>query len=1034
MNFSLLTDHKAVENAQQELVSRIRRYAVGPIAVTIGSRSGTKEKQLWYVELVDLWFSTGKASTRWANQFGAGRPAPGESISATAGFSTGFDGSRTCAGAFLSDEAGATWLAHSGKVGGGKKGVGRTAFLRSLTGSVQRVDGHDYVVIGRIEADDFLEKLAAFVGAVKAFKVKVASADVEDDSDEGDDDDDEPGGSPWGLIEILEGVEPVERRILLEWFAEALRIAHAKSKSGWSVTRRSDPRRIRALVGNVVAFEIGRGAVGIGLQTKVLHGTNFDSDLGKTGGPFASVDGGVWRHFSIDRFMELHEDLREGARQFIEEAIANYPNNPYARYHAPDLLPQIEEALGQSLPRPIHRGSRLESYWKVAPGEKGRLWERCRDGGYIAVGWDELGDLTGLDRDGFDTRVDETMKKNPPWTRGGVDQAWRFINIPVGAKIVANDGTKRVLGVGTVTGAYQFVQDGKEFAHRLAVDWGDQRERVVEQRGWIRTVIRLSPATFAAVNNAPSPGDPPKAEVEPVADPLEQLDFGSITDRLGAAGLQFPEELIAAYLLALQAKRFVLLSGISGTGKTQLALEVARAFQPTDAGESEPAADLMDVDIQRIRVMPYMLKYRRLVVPTGLAESVQGHETSQHVTVRFGDGQSEQLRWSIGATATQLLFKGAFRKWFEETFTLGKTLELQLESEDPPALRIAPLDASTPDRLPATYAVVAVRPDWTDNRGLLGYYNPITRDYQTTPFLRLLLAAAEEQAQAAAEERPPIPFFVILDEMNLARVEHYFSDFLSCLESGEPLHLHDDPLVASGASEAGEVIPMQCVIPRNLFFTGTLNVDESTYMFSPKVLDRAFVLEFNSVDLESLGAETDTDTEGSALALKHFDGALEIRDKPGPEDYGRFRELLDGALHRALRSLHQRLEAEHRHFGYRVATEIGRFVGLARTQAGKDPGMLWEALDVAIVAKVLPKLHGTQQELEDVLQRLLAFALDVGSATDAREQGSQWDYTGGRLVARADAPTNVPKLPRSAAKLWRMLRRVRQQGYVSFIE
>ena len=85
--------------------------------------------------------------------------------------------------------------------------------------------------------------------------------------------------------------------------------------------------------------------------------------------------------------------------------------------------------------------------------------------------------------------------------------------------------------------------------------------------------------------------------------------------------------------------------------------------------------------------------------------------------------------------------------------------------------------------------------------------------------------------------------------MNLARVEHYFSDFLSALESGEPIPLHEDEAVEDGESESGPQVPRELRVPGNVLFTGTVNVDETTYMFSPKVLDRAFTIEFDQVDL-----------------------------------------------------------------------------------------------------------------------------------------------------------------------------------------
>src|SRR6202000_1574007 len=97
------------------------------------------------------------------------------------------------------------------------------------------------------------------------------------------------------------------------------------------------------------------------------------------------------------------------------------------------------------------------------------------------------------------------------------------------------------------------------------------------------------------------------------------------------------------------------------------------------------------------------------------------------------------------------------------------------------------------------------------------------------------------------------PYLVILDEMNLARVEYYFSDFLSVLESGETLRLMEEKEAEESAAAdkdgeegAGE-LPDTLEIPPNVSFIGTVNVDETTHPLSPKVLDRANVIEFNTV-------------------------------------------------------------------------------------------------------------------------------------------------------------------------------------------
>lgn len=105
-----------------------------------------------------------------------------------------------------------------------------------------------------------------------------------------------------------------------------------------------------------------------------------------------------------------------------------------------------------------------------------------------------------------------------------------------------------------------------------------------------------------------------------------------------------------------------------------------------------------------------------------------------------------------------------------------------------------------------------------------------------------------------ALDNPKEPYFVILDEMNLSKVEMYFSDLLSIMETrtqdneeGETIDLHSQSPVYS---VEGNEISSKIHIPRNVFIAGTVNVDETTYMFSPKVLDRANVIEFNEVDLE----------------------------------------------------------------------------------------------------------------------------------------------------------------------------------------
>ena len=148
----------------------------------------------------------------------------------------------------------------------------------------------------------------------------------------------------------------------------------------------------------------------------------------------------------------------------------------------------------------------------------------------------------------------------------------------------------------------------------------------------------------------------------------------------------------------------------------------------------------------------------------------------------------------------------------------------------------------------ANHLFVTVRPDWRDSKSLLGYYNPLTGAYEWTPFLRFLLRAVQSY-----EARDGLAWFVILDEMNLAHVEYYFADLLSVLESGRDEDgWTREPLRLGYPDEAeGNLPPPELKLPPNLYIVGTVNVDETTHAFSPKVLDRAFTLELTDVDFSA---------------------------------------------------------------------------------------------------------------------------------------------------------------------------------------
>ncbi|HEY1015666.1 MAG TPA: AAA family ATPase [Herpetosiphonaceae bacterium] len=209
------------------------------------------------------------------------------------------------------------------------------------------------------------------------------------------------------------------------------------------------------------------------------------------------------------------------------------------------------------------------------------------------------------------------------------------------------------------------------------------------------------------------------------------------------------------------------------------------------------------------------------------------------------------------------------------------------------------------------YLAVAVQPDWHNARDLLGYYNALTGRFQPTPFLRFMLRAAADPAQ---------PYYVCLDELNLARPEYYLAPILSALETAE--HSIDLGIPAETAETAtGEMLRNPLRLPLNLHLTGTVNVDESTFALSDKLLDRANVIELTEVDL--------------AAFRQRYAGPVNERAW----------ELLTRAA--------PILAAAGHPFGYRVAAELLRYLETAS-------GVLDEttAIDLQLKQKLLPKLRG----------------------------------------------------------------------------
>ena len=268
------------------------------------------------------------------------------------------------------------------------------------------------------------------------------------------------------------------------------------------------------------------------------------------------------------------------------------------------------------------------------------------------------------------------------------------------------------------------------------------------------------------------------------------------------------------------------------------------------------------------------------------------------------------------------------------------------------------------------WLIVPVGADWTDNVKVLGFYNPLAENgtgrYEKTGILKLI---------ERANNNPEIPYFLILDEMNLSHVERYFSDFLSHMETPDnPFEL--DGYRSGDDEEAIGRLPY----PENLFVIGTVNIDETTYMFSPKVLDRANVIEFKPDKDDVLnmfnisGQQVKIAPAKSGVAEAFLRLAKELRNGESCIGKDQMVEIRD-----IFTSIYEIADKNGYEFAYRTVREIRQYLIAAyKLSVGWSDFEMYRAIDEQLLQKVLPKIHGNRKEIGNMLEELEAVCNQAG--------------------------------------------------------
>ena len=272
--------------------------------------------------------------------------------------------------------------------------------------------------------------------------------------------------------------------------------------------------------------------------------------------------------------------------------------------------------------------------------------------------------------------------------------------------------------------------------------------------------------------------------------------------------------------------------------------------------------------------------------------------------------------------------------------------------------------------------MVQVKPNWHDSSELIGYVSRVSDEpvYVAGDFLKFVARAWEES---------DVPYFLCLDEMNLAPVEQYFAEYLSVVESRKSKDgkVVTDPILEKSGEKWYYPLIVQLTqnddiktqfltegisIPQNLIVVGTVNMDETTFSFSRKVLDRAMTIEMNEVDLKG-GLNTRYEKIGKLGEAELIGTAVE-----GVDVYNAYQTVCDKVIG-YLEAVNKELEGTPFKIAYRTRNEALLYVvnNLPYKKEGEsEDDVVNRALDEITNMKILSRIEGDADKIGNLLERL----------------------------------------------------------------
>lgn len=866
----VLTDKKEIAEAQTKLVERIKKAATKSGTAQLGHQGGGAATETFYLADVDLWFGGRIVENRYWNAFGRGDPFGARSTNIIVEINPPLSGTDArIAGLFLEDDDGNLYLAHRGQIGGGRAGISKNAFLEFYEGRRETVLSNggstEVLLVGAIDSPTFLNDIRAFVEAVDQFKRQAVDEDERSAGSKAPASDDDRTRAWDEFVHWAKTVkgwfdfDAQERDYKLK-IADNLmnaKDALANGNAEWPTLLKKafgPPNNLTHYIWTarflewvkqhtaeaakaLQTFWLGRGSPADRLEAFVQA---VPDEILKTPGNRVNLGSfllgavdvreyPVYRPTPFTKGRELtgHAPPRAGAspREVYENALAFLDEiraqcakrglELRDRLDAQSVLWVITTALGRDGFSADEKGA-LSRYLggekaPPAPHQQAWLFQANPKVWNLAEHLEEM--KPGALGEWSVSRFGDQMKDGDPvllW-HGGPDAGIRALGTLVGSvheRAMPEWQTER----GKEGKAEQCISYRLD---RILEDPLDKEELVADPVLSSLSVIRAPQGTNFRVTTEQWAR---LQQLLDVAAPQKRATtFEEIRAAIDQCGLKISERMLRRFHLAVQTRGFVVLCGVSGTGKT----------------------------------------------------------------------------------------------WLAEAYA---------------------------DAIGAASCLVPVAPNWTANEDLLGYFNPLDGTYHDTQFSRFLRESSTEYATATAARRDPQTYVLILDEMNLARVEYYFAKFLSAMERR-----------ARGVAEI-ELGPDDTVkLTPNLLFVGTVNVDETTHLLSDKVFDRAQVLEL----------------EIDRADLERFMGEVPYRDA--------LLEIWDAV-------------AAVAPFAFRVVEDIRNYIDDAEGLKISWP----EALDEQIVQKVLPKLSGA--EVGPAIEKIVSLSQDRYPLTYAKATTMRRDF------------------------------------------